>query len=278
MKKFIISALSLCLGFSVFAFDASAFLAPAAGVKSYTKTDYIVSSKFGEYFRTPNVKFQHVFNNFGQEVENTELTVDGKIVDKISYEYDAAGHIVSQTGYDDSENVVWKIVNTYNKDGLKTEENEYNGEDLLYSKSIFKYSGKNCIDETFYNGNGALIWKNTFEYDDKDNCTAVYSYYANGSLESKKTYKYNDLNKIQEICYIDDDGVTLLKKELFRYDAKNVLTEVATYAADNSLTLRQFYKYDAKGNVTKITTYSIAKKFGTTVNELVGMSDFTYKY
>ena len=35
---------------------------------------------------------------------------------------------------------------------------------------------------------------------------------------------------------------------------------------------------DAKGNVIKISTYSIAKKFGTTVNELVGMSDFTYQY
>ena len=103
MKKFIATAISLCLGISAFAFDGSAFLAPAAGVKSYIKTDYLVSSKFGEYFRTPNVKYQHVFNNFGQEVENTELTVDGKIVDKIVYEYDAAGRIVSQTGYDDSE-------------------------------------------------------------------------------------------------------------------------------------------------------------------------------
>ena len=90
MKKFIATAISLCLGISAFAFDGSAFLAPAAGVKSYIKTDYLVSSKFGEYFRTPNVKYQHVFNNFGQEVENTELTVDGKIVDKIVYEYDAA--------------------------------------------------------------------------------------------------------------------------------------------------------------------------------------------
>ena len=105
----------------------------------------------------------------------------------------------------------------------------------------------------------------------------IYSYYANGSLESKRTFKFNDINKVQEICYFDDDE-NLVKKELFRYDAKNVLTEVATYKADNQLTLRQFYKYDAKGNVIKITTYSIAKKFGTTVNELVGMSDFTYQY
>lgn len=97
-------------------------------------------------------------------------------------------------------------------------------------------------------------------------------------MESKKTYKYNDSNKIQEISYFDEDGTTLIKKELFRYDDKNSLTEIATYDSDNQLIFRQFYRYDTKGNVTRITTYSIAKKFGTTVNELVGMSDLTYQY
>ena len=70
----------------------------------------------------------------------------------------------------------------------------------------------------------------------------------------------------------------ILKRELFRYDEKNTLTEIATYSASKVLTMRQFYKYDSRGNVAKITTYSIAKKFGTTVNELVGISDFTYQY
>lgn len=277
MKKLLCTALSMCFGFSLFAYDATAFLAPATGVKSYTKTDYTVASKFGEYFRTPNAKYLHKFNNYGQEVENSELTVDGKLVDKITYEYDSNGRITSQSGFDDSENILWKIVNTYDKNGLKVDESEYDAKGNLYSKSIYKYTGTNCTEEIFYNGNGALIWKNTYAYDDKGNCILMNSYYASGELESKKTYKYNDQNKVQEIVYFDDSEV-VNKKELYRYDAKGALTEIATYSPDNVLYLRQFYKYDAKGNVTKITTYSIAKKFGTTVNELVGMSDFTYQY
>lgn len=277
MKKFITAALAFTLGLSAFAFDAGAFIAPAVGVKSYTKTDYLIASKFGEYFRTPNVKYQHIFNNFGVEIENRELTVDGKLVDKISYEYDEKGRISATVGYDESETALWKVVNTYDKNGLKTEESEYSGDDVLFSKSIFKYSGKNCTEEAYYSGNGALIWKNTFAYDEKDNLVIYNSYYSSGSLESKKTYKYNELNKIQEINYFNDNE-DLVKKELYRYDAKNALTEIATYTSDNVIYLRKFFKYDSKGNVSKITTYNISKKFGQSVNELVGMSDFTYQY
>ena len=183
MKKFFSCVITFCLGLCAFAFDATAFLAPASGVKSYIKTDYTIASKFGEYFRTPNAKYQHIFNNFGQEVENSELSVDGKIVDKVVYSYDSKGRIVEQTGYDDSENVIWKVVNTYDSNGLKIEESEYDGKNNLCSKSIFKYQGTNCVDETFYNGNGALIWKNIFVYDEKNLNTESYSYYANGSNE-----------------------------------------------------------------------------------------------
>ena len=70
MKK-VFSSLFV-LGFSFFTFAGEPVLttAPTGGVKSYIKTDYVVASKFGEYFRTPSAKYQHVFNEFGQEIEN----------------------------------------------------------------------------------------------------------------------------------------------------------------------------------------------------------------
>ena len=277
MKK-VVSSL-LVLGISVFAFAGEPLLVnvPTGNVKSYIKTDYTIASKFGEYFRTPSAKYQHVFNEYGQEIENSSLTTDGKVLDKITYSYDSKGNITTQTGLDDAGNVMWKIVNTYDKKGLKTEEAEYDAKDYLSSKSIFKYTGTNCTEETLYNGNGKIIWKNIYEYDENNNCKTLYSYYSNGELESKKTFKYNDKNAVQEIFYYDDEG-SLEKKELYRYDAKDVLTEIATYTPQNKLYLRMFFKYDAKGNVVKITTYSIAQKFGSTVNELAGMSDYTYQY
>ena len=276
MKKFISAALISLLGLMAFAFEPGANFTPMGGVKSYIKTDYTVTSKFGEYFRTPNAKFQHVFNAYGQEIENSSLTLDGKVLDKITFEYDSKGNVTAQTGVDDAGNVLWKIINTYDKSGKKTEEAEYDSKDNLSSKSIFKYTGKNLTEETLYNGLGKIIWKNIYTYEE-DVCKSVASYYASGDLESKKTFKFNDNNDIQEILFYDDEN-NYVKKELYRYDANKVLTEVATYNSNNVLYLRKFYKYDAKGNVAKITTYSIAKKFGTTVNELAGMSDFTYQY
>ncbi|MBQ0162190.1 MAG: hypothetical protein KBS84_03395 [Treponema sp.] len=276
MKKFISAALTVLFGMTAFAFEPGAMMTPVNGVKSYIKTDYTVASKFGEYFRTPNAKFQHVFNTYGQEIENSSLTLDGKVMDKITFEYDSKGNVTTQTGYDDAENVLWKVINTYDKSGLKTEESEYDAKDNLSSKSIFKYTGKNLTEETLYNGLGKIIWKNIYTYED-DLCKSTSSYYASGELESKKTFKYNDNKDILEIYYYDEE-LKFVKKELYRYDANNVLTEIATYDSDNTLYLRKFFKYDSKGNVLKITTYAIGKKFGTTVNELAGMSDFTYTY
>lgn len=278
IKIFFAYLMAFCFGLNAFAFDAAPLFVPTNGVKSYVETDYAIASKFGEYFRTPNKKYQHTFNVAGQEIENSELSIDGRALDKIVYEYDKNGRVAVQSGYDDSDTLVWKVVSSYNASGLKTEEAEYDGKNNLSSKLIYKYSGKNCVDETFYNGDGTLIWKNIFVYDERNVNTEAYSYYANGSLEAKKVFKYNELNKIQEITYYDYDEVSVTKRELYRYDAKNVLTEIATYSADNTLYLRQFFKYDSHGNVNKITTYRIAKKFGTTVNELVGMSDFVYQY
>lgn len=279
MKKFILAALSLSACLSAFAFEpGKSFLPDATGAKSYVKTDYTIASKFGEYFRTASAKYQHIFNSAGIEVENSELSLDNKVLNKIAYEYNDEGKLTSQTCFDESGNVLWKTVKTFDANGKLSEENEYDEKGILCSKSIFKYTGDNLTDDTYYSGNGALIWKNIYSYDKNGNQTETYSYYASGELESKKTFKFLDNGKISEICYFDSDAKTLLKKEVYRYDSKNYLTEIATYDSKNVLFLRVFLKYDARGNVLKISTYNIAKKFGTTVNELVAMSDFTYQY
>lgn len=277
MKKILSIVLISLIGMSAFSFDNSAFIKPVGNAKSYVKTDYTISSKFGEYFRTANAKYKHIFNENGLEIENSEISMDGKLIDKILYEYDASGNLISQTCFDANDKQLWKIEYIF-KNGLLVEENEYNEKDLLSSKSIYKYEGKKIKEETFYNGNGAITWKNIYSYDENGNCSEEFSYFSDGQLESKKEFKYNPFNNIQEIIYYENDETTISQRDLFRYDAKNLLTEIASYTEDNQVFLRHFYKYDAKGNLSKITSYSIVKKFGTTVNELIGMSDFTYQY
>ena len=41
---------------------------------------------------------------------------------------------------------------------------------------------------------------------------------------------------------------------------------------------RLVIKHDSIGNVVKMSEYYIADKFGTTLNELISMTEFVYEY
>ena len=85
----------------------------------------------------------------------------------------------------------------------------------------------------------------------------------------------NDAGKLSEISY-STATEPQTKKVVFRFDATYQITEEQTYNSENKLTVRVIYKYDATGNIIKTTTYNVAEKFGTTVNELAGISEYTY--
>ena len=65
---------------------------------------------------------------------------------------------------------------------------------------------------------------------------------------------------------------------MFRFDEKYSVTEEQTYNESNKLVKRIIYKYDDKGNVTRTTTYAVSQKFGTTVNELIEINEYSYTY
>ena len=65
---------------------------------------------------------------------------------------------------------------------------------------------------------------------------------------------------------------------IFRYASNGSLNEITTYNSDKQVIKRTLLKYDAKGNVNKVSEYDVAEKFGTTVNELTAMSEYTFEY
>ncbi len=276
MKKIFISLLIINITLFSFAFDTSPFLKVSGSVKSYTKTDYSISQKFGNYFRTPNEKYKHVFNTTGQETESTEYTALDEFVDKVSYEYDSNNNLISQTAYDKNSKLEWKIVSTWNADGFKTEESEYDNNNTLKGKSIYSKEG-NAIDETYYNGDGSLVWKIVTKYGSLNKKTEELRYSENGTLNEKLTYTYSEKGLLKEISYTDKDANQIQKEEYY-YDDNDLLTEISTFNQYNEKSKRQFYKYDAKNNLIKTTTYNVTQKFGSVVNELTGMSEYTYEY
>lgn len=277
MKKTLLTVTLAALALSAFAYDDSAFITPIGAIKQYTKTDYSITEKFGDYYRSPKAVYTHTFNAAGLETESSELSNKNVLVDRLVYEYNSSRKRTTQTCYDADGKVSWKVVSTYDASGNKTDESEYNASNILTSKSIYKYVPGKQIEESYYNADGALLWKSISKLDDLKRIAEVNQYYAEGNLDEKRVYVYNEAGKLSELDFYDNTGA-MTKKTVYRFDDNSVITEEQTYNSANKLSERVIYKYDGSGNIVKTTTYTVSDKFGATVNELTSISEYTYAY
>lgn len=278
MKKTISLAFAAALGLSVFAADIFTYVPLNSNVKAYTKTEYSIASKFGNYFRTPSLKIKRSFEN-GNEIESAEMTPKDVLQNKISSVYDESGKIREQSYINSESEVVWKNSFVYNAEGLKSEVSEFNAKDELKSKTIFTYEKGNLVDETIYDAEGAIVWKTVYKYNALGKKDTVCEYSADGKLSSQETYAYDnsDANEIDTITIYDKFEGTQTQK-VFRYNAENQLSEITTYNNANQISNRVIIKYDTDGNVSRVSEYNVAEKFGTTVNELIGMAEYSYEF
>lgn len=276
MKKTAIALSFALVAVNAYAFDPDATLKTVGSIAEYTKTEYSITQKFGDYYRSPKAKFVHSYASNGKEAETSELTTRDSLVDKIVYGYDAQGHVVSKVCTDADGKVSWKVVSAYDKSGNKIDESEYNACDILVNRSIWKFAGKQS-EEALYNTDGALLGKTITKFDEMGRKLEVSIYNADGFLDEKQNYTYNDAGKLSEVVHSAPDGKQI-KRIVYRFDSSYSVTEKQTYNADNKLSVREIFKYDSTGNVSKATTYSVAEKFGGTVNELTGICEYSYKY
>lgn len=276
MKKLL--TFMICAGLSISLFAADIFTyAPINGsIKSYTETQYSIASKFGNYFRTPSTKITHEYNEKGLQIASTEFTSRDAVVDKITSKYDANDRLIENVCTTADGEEIWKQVTTY-KDGIKVDISEYNAKGVLKDKEIFTYEGNKLVDSTNYDEDGALVWKTTYKYNDSGKVEIISQYSSDGALSEQAIYTYTDSGKIDSITTF----VTFTGKqtqEVFRYATNGTLNEITTYDAVKQVIKRVLLKYDSNDNVNKISEYDVAEKFGTTVNELVAMSEFVYQY
>ncbi|MDE5899590.1 MAG: hypothetical protein K2H09_10080 [Treponemataceae bacterium] len=277
MKKIVAVVCLAFAGVAVSAYDIAAGMQINGAVKGVMRTEYSIVSKFGEYFRTPDSKFITVYDAAGHIVESSELTARDVLVNRIVNSYDAAGKLVGQTGFDSNKVEVWKSVILY-KDGVRSECAEYGRNGVLKSRTLYTYADDGSFfDETYYDGDGAIVWKKICKFDGKKRVESEFEYFSDGSLDEERRYTYTDDGKNDTISYYDAAG-KMTAKDVFRYDDAGVLVEVTTYNADDVVSLRKIVKYDTLGNLSKITAYSVSAKFGTTVNEMVDMTEYVYDY
>lgn len=276
MKKILAAVLAVLFGASVFAYDIAAVSQLNGTVRQMTRTDFMIVSKFGDYFRAPDVKTVYTFNGAGQVIESSQLNSRDVLMDKIVNTYDEDGRLTAETCFDSDNVQLWNTVITY-KNGKKADSSEYIRGDVLKGRTIYTYTDGRITDESYYDGDGAIIWKTVSKYNGAGQLETVSDYFSDGSLDTEQRYEYTPSGKIDSISYSDRNG-ELVSKELFRYDDKNVLTEVTEYNSENRVVRRTIARYGSDGNLAKITVYTVAQKFGATVNEMTDMAEFAYEY
>lgn len=276
MKKLLALAMTASLGLSLFAADIFTYAPITGSVKSYTETDFSIASRFGTLYRTPSSKITHSFDSNGKEITSSELTPKDAVINTISSSYDSAGNLTEQVCTNADGEIVWKNTYAY-KNGLKVDASELDRKGNLKARTIFTYDSNLLTDESSYDSDGALIWKIIYKYDENNRLASVNEYNPDGSLSEQTAYNYTDAGAIDSISKLDAD-VERQTQLVFRYGTNGSLNEITTYDADKQVIKRTLLKYDDKGNVNKISEYDVAEKFGTTVNELVAMSEFSFDY
>lgn len=276
MKKLLALALTASLSLSLFAADIFTYAPITGNVKAYTETDFSIASRFGTLYRTPSSKITHNFDSNGKEITSSELTPKDAVINTIASEYDRTGNLIGQVCTSADGEIVWKNTYTF-KNGIKMDASEYDRKGNLRARTIYTYDNDLLIDESCYDGEGALIWKTIYKYDENNRLASVNEYNPDGSLSELTSYNYTEAGAIDSLSKLDAyaNHQTQL---VFRYGTNGLLNEITTYNAEKQVTKRTLLKYDDKGNVNKVSEYDVAEKFGTTVNELVSMSEFSFEY
>ncbi len=276
MKKLLAVAFTASLTISLFAADVFNY-APINGIiKNYTETDFSIASRFGSLYRTPSSKIIHTFDSNGKEIKSSELSPKDAILNTISSSYDTNGDLVEQVCTSVDNEIIWKNTFAY-KNGLKIDASEFDRKGTLRARTIYTYENELLVDESSYDSEGALIWKTIYTYDDNGRCLSINEYNPDGTLSEESVYSYTESGAIDSISKYDAFSGKQ-SSLIFRYATNGSLNEITTYDGTKQVTKRTLMKYDENGNVTKVSEYNVAEKFGTTVSELVGMSEFSYEY
>ena len=197
MKKILSLAFVASFAISLFAADIFEYVPLKGNPKNYTKIEYSIASKFGNYFRTPKVKYLHVFDEEGKETESSELTPRDVVQNTISSVYDDNGNLIEQKFVNADGELIWKTTFSY-KDGFKADLSEFDKDDNLKEKVIYTYDKGLLIDESSYDGEGALFWKTIYAYNAAGKIETIYDYNADGTLNAQK--KLSEYNVAQKFC------------------------------------------------------------------------------
>lgn len=155
----------------------------------------------------------------GNTHEEVKFDSTGEVEEKNSYEFDSNGKLISHTLLYAVDNVTEKKVFKRNEKGLLISEIKYYGDD----------AGE----------------KTEYEYDEKDNVTAIIHYDEEGAFSSREEMRYDEKGSLSERISFDA-GKNIISSLKFTSPENNTIEETEFDSSDNLLS-KSVIKFDDKG-------------------------------
>ena len=179
------------------------------------------------------------FNNSGNLIEEIKYTTDSILEEKNNYEFDDKGKLISHTLLYAIDNVTEKKVLKRNEKGLLVTE--------------VKYYGSDSGESTHY------------EYNDKDNVTAIVLYDEENIFVSREEITYDEKGSLKERRTADSEN-KLLSRITFTSPAENEIEEI-DYNENDAIVSRTVIKFNDKGKeISSLQTNPQGKVISSVLN------------
>lgn len=165
--------------------------------------------------------------------------------------YDSDGRKIEEGIFDDYSDggLLYKIVYTYNNNGILIEGNYYSTNDEFLRKQTYTYDKiGNLIEKTSINFDGSFAEKLTFIYNELGN-NIEENIYNNSNQRTKLTYQYDSIgNKIEKKYFNINGGLMSLTKYKYNENGFMVEENKEHFPEIDILSKKITYKYDMHGN------------------------------
>jgi len=207
----------------------------------------------------------YVYDSKERLIEETVYT-DGNVVEgKTVRTYDENSNLIDVAEYGEEDEVEFKTEFIYEA-GRLVEERRKNEDDKGSAAGYCKhnYDGEgNRVETLEYDAQNVLVTKMIYKYDKKKNLIEESTYVSDDGdgleLDATIVYTYDNQSRLLERIIKNDEMV--FEKVAYKYDAKNNIVEENFFerddADDSGYETRIAYEYDKDGHILKETEYEL---------------------
>ena len=137
--------------------------------------------------------------------------------DKIQYDYDAEGRLVSKKQYDDEGMLEWHSKLAYNGDKLISEITE-TADGGLVTENTYEYNEKGFLVVAFINNTEESLWlRKEFEYDEEGNKLAITTFNQDGQAVERIKLENDDKGRPIQVV---EENRRQKNTQILEYDEK----------------------------------------------------------